>query len=78
MLPARRIGELNQLLKHFAQDQDLGWIDYYTALEDGSGGMAASYSRDGVHPVLSGYKVMEQLAVREISRRLKLADKKAK
>ena len=69
--PAAKIIALNQLLKGFAQERRFGWIDYHAAFDDGNGGMAGGYSKDGVHPVLAGYKIMEELAVPKISKLLK-------
>lgn len=73
--PAATIIALNQLLKGFAQEKGFGWIDYHAAFDDGNGGMVSGYARDGVHPVLAGYKIMEGLAVPTITRLLKKRSK---
>lgn len=75
--PSAKIIELNRLLKSYAQDKKYGWIDYHAALDDGTGGLGRSYSNDGVHPVLAGYKVMEDLAVPSISHALNLLTRKS-
>ena len=69
--PAATIIELNRLLKNFAKEKGFGWIDYHAALDDGNGGLIGDYSKDGVHPLISGYKVMEELAIPKISKMLK-------
>lgn len=76
--PAERIIELNSQLKAFTQDNKHGWIDYHATLEDGKGGLSDGYTNDGVHPVLAGYKVMEELAVPKILQLLKKTSRRSR
>lgn len=69
--PAEKIRDLNKLLKAFAEERGFGWIDYHAALDDGAGGLRSELSKDGVHPNLAGYKIMEDLAVPAIQQSLK-------
>ena len=48
------------------------YVDFHSALADERKGMKAEYSPDGVHPNLKGYKVMDDLVEKAISRTLKI------
>ena len=60
--PAGTIIELNCWLRGYAAREHLVYVDYHAALDDGHGGLAATYSDDGVHPNAAGYAVMSPLA----------------
>lgn len=62
--PAHRIVELNQLIKQYAVQQRLPYVDYYAAMNDGKGGLRVpdfTSAEDLVHPNAAGYVVMESL-----------------
>jgi lysophospholipase L1-like esterase len=69
--PALRIAALNAWIKAFAEQEHLVYADYYIGLNDGAGGMKADYSKDGVHPNLAGYAVMDALADAAIHKALR-------
>jgi lysophospholipase L1-like esterase len=57
-----KIMALNARIKKYAEENKIPYVDYYTALVDTDGrSIPAKYSRDGVHPLPEGYKVMEAL-----------------
>lgn len=64
--PVKKIRHLNQLLKKYAQEKNLSFVDLYTPFVDERGGLPEKYSPDGVHPNAEGYKIMEQLVVKEL------------
>lgn len=64
--PRDAIVRRNRLLQNLAREKRVGWIDYHALLNDGAGGLAKSYGRDGVHPDGTGYEAMERLALRAI------------
>jgi lysophospholipase L1-like esterase len=68
--PAPKIRALNQHLKAWADSEHLVWVDYYTSLADGTGGMKAGLSLDGVHPTPAGYAIMAPLAEAGIAKAL--------
>lgn len=70
--PAEEIRQLNEWMKQFAADQGAVYLDYYTALADGRGGMREGMSKDGVHPNAAGYAVMGPLAERAVGRAVRL------
>lgn len=59
--PAAKIVALNAMIRQYAADHQLGYIDYYGAMVDGHGGLRSELTHDGVHPNLAGYRVMEPL-----------------
>jgi lysophospholipase L1-like esterase len=48
-------------LRNYSSSQGLTYIDYYSAMDDGTGKMKDGISVDGVHPSESGYRIMEPL-----------------
>lgn len=59
--PNIKIPKLNQLLKAYALENNLYYLDYFNALDDGNNGIQPSYTYDGVHLTLAGYKHIEPL-----------------
>ena len=64
--PVDIIKALNQWLKTYANSNGIRFVDYYSALGDGNGGVKASLSADGVHPNGDGYALMRPLALAAI------------
>lgn len=64
--PAEKIVTLNAWIKKYADDNGCLYVDYWTPLADESKGMKAVYAKDGVHPTLEGYKVMEPIVQQAI------------
>jgi lysophospholipase L1-like esterase len=62
---ADRIRNFNRLLKQYADEEKIEWIDYYSRLADDKGGMGAN-SDDGVHPNQTGYAVMEEVLLKAL------------
>lgn len=59
--PAPKIAALDAWLKDYAARKDMVYVDYYAAMKDDRGGLPATLSRDGVHPLPRGYAVMAPL-----------------
>ena len=55
-----KIVSLNNRLKQFAKLNKIPFLDYYAFTNDGEGKIIESYARDGVHPNMKGYRLMEQ------------------
>ncbi len=68
--PADTIIELNKQIKAYAEGNHIEYVDFYTPLVDDEKGLNAAYGKDGVHPTLDGYKIMEPLVVEGIKRAL--------
>ena len=69
--PIQSIIELNKWIKNYAQQNNFVYVDYYDAMVDAQKGLPANLSKDGVHPTLEGYKIMEPLVVKGIEKALK-------
>jgi lysophospholipase L1-like esterase len=65
--PAGKVVELNMLLKMYAYQNDVLYLDYFTAMVDDSNGLKKELGIDGVHPNRAGYSVMEPLLEKAIS-----------
>ncbi|MDP9082077.1 MAG: SGNH/GDSL hydrolase family protein [Bacteroidota bacterium] len=69
--PMDDIITLNKWIRNYAGEKHLFYLDYYTALVDDQKGLKAVYAKDGVHPNVPGYKVMEPLAKAAVNSALK-------
>lgn len=59
--PAEKIASLNKMIKNYAEQNEITYLDYYSKMVDERKGLKAEYSGDGVHPNETGYKIMEPL-----------------
>jgi len=59
--PAGKIVTLNELLKKYANKNDILYLDYYSSMVDKNLGLIDDYTYDGVHPNKSGYQIMAPL-----------------
>ena len=65
--PNIKIPRLNEMIRDYAKDSQVVYLDYFGAMTDGQNGLPKEYSEDGVHPTLEGYKVMEPLLVTSVN-----------
>lgn len=63
--PNRLIPQLNFMIKEYAGKMGIEYIDFFSAMADNTpgneNGLPSRLSKDGVHPNLEGYKIMEEL-----------------
>jgi lysophospholipase L1-like esterase len=59
--PNIKIPKLNALIKNYADQNGVYYLDYFSALNDGNNGINKKNSYDGVHLTLEGYKILEPL-----------------
>lgn len=69
-VPAPDVVKLNEVFKAYAASAGIQYVDYYSALENGQGGMKEVFTKDGCHPTNEGYNVMERIIVKEINKAL--------
>lgn len=71
MHPGPKVVELNKLIKKYAYDNTISYVDFYSPMVNDSLGLKAEYGEDGVHPNDAGYAIMEPLiekAIQKISK----------
>jgi lysophospholipase L1-like esterase len=68
--PAEKIVKLNTMIKQYANDNKILYLDYYSALVDERKGLKTAYADDGVHPNKAGYEVMNPLVEKAIEKTL--------
>ena len=59
---AKKVIELNLLLKDYCLKNNIQYVDYHSVMDDGNGGLKVpehTTENDLVHPNKDGYKVME-------------------
>ncbi len=66
--PAEKIVRLNSMIRQYAMENNMEYVDYFTAMADGRNGLQKSLGYDGVHPNEAGYKVMEPLLTEAIEK----------
>jgi lysophospholipase L1-like esterase len=64
--PAGKIIRLNELIKEFAVEHGIHFLDYFSSVVDENNGMQESLAFDGVHPNREGYNLMSELAAEAI------------
>jgi lysophospholipase L1-like esterase len=65
--PAEKIVTLNKMIELYAAENEIKYLDYYSAMVNEQKGLLDTYSGDGVHPNKLGYQIMEPLADKAIT-----------
>ena len=63
---AEKIVQLNQMLKAYAKENKIKYVDYHSAMKDERGGLPESLAKDGVHPTHEGYDIMKNLLLKAL------------
>ena len=66
--PNIKIPQLNALIKKYAEENGVFYLDYFSALNNGQNGIDKKYSYDGVHLTLEGYEILEPLLEKAIKK----------
>jgi lysophospholipase L1-like esterase len=75
LAPADKVIALNKWIKDYAAAKGEVYVDYYSAMKDDRGGLPATLSKDGVHPLPAGYAIMTPLAEAGIEKALKAGNR---
>ena len=59
--PVGKISALNEIIRDYAQNNGIMYLDYYSSMVDDRKGLTEDYTYDGVHPNKFGYTIMESL-----------------
>ncbi|MEC7068827.1 MAG: GDSL-type esterase/lipase family protein, partial [Bacteroidota bacterium] len=62
--------QLNQIIQNYCIENDIYYLDYFTAMTNKKNGLIKSYGYDGVHPNEEGYRVMSLLVEKAIDQLL--------
>lgn len=80
--PEREIPMLNAMIKAYAESQKITYVDLFTPMVDSNpdnyNGLPLEYSKDGVHPTVKGYEVMEEIVLGYLKKELKAFRKSLK
>ncbi|MEL7426480.1 MAG: SGNH/GDSL hydrolase family protein [Bacteroidota bacterium] len=68
--PANEVIKLNRLLQAYATQREHAYVDYFKAMVDENNGLQKALTYDGVHPNITGYRVMEPLVLDAIQKML--------
>ena len=63
------------MILSYAKDNNLEYIDYFSAMVDEFNGLKTELGIDSVHPNAKGYSVMEPLLEKAINNALKMISK---
>ena len=67
--PANKVIMLNEILKDYCLKNDIVYVDYYSKMNDGNGGLKVpeyTSEKDLVHPNSDGYAMMESVILKAI------------
>lgn len=68
--PIKKVAQLNALLASYAKENNLIYVDYYTALITREYGLPANLTYDEVHLTLEGYRTLEPMVMKGINKAL--------
>lgn len=68
IMPAEKVIILNTLIEKYCIKNNIVYIDYYSKMANSQKGLDTEIANDGVHPTLSGYKIMEPLAIEALKK----------
>ena len=69
--PQARILQLNEWLKKYCAENQIVYLDYFSAVVDDKGMLKKDLADDGLHPNAAGYKIMAALAEEAIQKAMK-------
>lgn len=65
----QKIEKLNKRIAIYAQMHNIPYVDYYSSMVYGENkALNPKYTKDGVHPTIEGYKVMENIIYTTINK----------
>ena len=56
--PSPKILEVNKIIKKYAKENNMIYLDYYSSMVDNNFALIADYGLDGVHPNKKGYSIL--------------------
>ncbi len=71
IIPTEKVAQLNGMIQKYAVESRIVYCDYFTKMADEEQGLPKTLAGDGIHPNLTGYKIMEPLVQKAIADALK-------
>lgn len=68
--PNTKIPELNKMIKEYAKEANVTYVDCFTPMANDKNGMKEELTKDGVHPTFAGYDIMRPIINRAIKETL--------
>lgn len=68
--PNIKIPELNTMLSQMAEEKDIPYLDYFSAMTDERNGLPKELTTDEVHLTSKGYEILGELAEKAIAKAL--------
>ena len=59
--PSQEIMKVNEMIKAYAAEKNIPYVDYWTPLHDDANGLPEKYTSDGVHPNKECYQKMQDI-----------------
>lgn len=66
IIPTHKVIKLNQMIKAYAQENNLIYVDYYTPMVDDEQGLISTLGYDTVNPNKAGYALMEEVLLKSL------------
>ncbi len=66
MQPADKVIALNKMIKNYAQQNKITYVDYHSVLKDEKNGLPKDIAEDGIHPTKLGYEKMETILMKHL------------
>lgn len=66
--PNVKIPKLNKMIQDYANKNHFTYVDYFSKLADSRNGLPENLAKDGVHPTLEGYKIMENIVTQSLGK----------
>ena len=63
---AEKIIELNEMLRKYAKDNKIIYVDYHTVMQNGQNGLLKNLAKDGVHPTREGCGIMKGVLMKAL------------
>ena len=60
------VSSLNEMIRQYAKEKRIRLVDYAKLLSDADGRILEGVTRDSVHPVIEGYKMMEEALLKVV------------
>ena len=66
IIHTHKVIKLNQIIKAYAQENNLIYVDYYTPMVDDEQGLISTLGYDTVNPNKAGYALMEEVLLKSL------------